>query len=94
VADGRRVEDGLGHVCFTWAPSGEGLRWPFAVGTGNLRNRLEAENAAAAEFAQTGQNVLEAVDLAQRVQLIDDEPQALISLRTIHGLEDRQAHPG
>jgi hypothetical protein len=38
--------------------------------------------------------VLEAVDLAESVQLVDDEPQAPIALAPVHGFEDRNTHPG
>ena len=72
----------------------ECLRFPRAVGTRHLRNGLEAQDAAAAKFAQPRQRILEAVNGAEGIELIDDEPQALIPLfRLAHGLHDGQPHP-
>jgi len=66
----------------------------FAVGAGDLGDGLEAEDAAAAELSQARERVLEAIDCAEGVQLVYDEPQALVGFVVIHGLEDPESHPG
>src|SRR6185312_12998763 len=58
-----------------------------------LRSRLKTQHAAAAEFSQPRQCILEAVDRAERIELVDDQPQAQILLWSVHRLEDREAHP-
>jgi len=56
--------------------------------------RVFPQYAAAAEFSQPRQRVLETVDGAERVELVNDEPQTLIPvLRLTHGLEYGEAHP-
>jgi len=66
----------------------------FAVSAGHLGDRLESEDAAATELAQARERVLEAINCAEGVQLVYDEPQALVSFVVIHGLEDPESHPG
>src|SRR6267154_418039 len=72
------------------------------IGTRHLRNRLEPEHAAPAEFSEARQRVFQPVDLAQRIQFVDDEPQpsgiplfALVAvLLLVHRLKNGDAHPG
>src|SRR4030088_2264717 len=42
----------------------DGMRIALAVGIRDLRNRLKAQHASAAEFAQARQRVLQPIDLA------------------------------
>src|SRR5580704_6036649 len=70
------------------------LRFPGAIRGRDLRHGLEPEYAAAAELAQPRERVLESVDLPERIELVDHEPQALAALRRVHRLEDRESHPG
>jgi hypothetical protein len=72
----------------------DGLRFRVPVRAPHLRDALEAEHAAPAEFPQARERVLETVDLAQRVELVDDEPEPPIALPARHRLEDRKAQPG
>src|SRR5256885_1102754 len=65
------------------------IRHRSAIGARHLADRLEPENAASAELAQPRQGVLEAIDLAERVELVDQEPQPLIAFTSAHRLEDR-----
>src|SRR5438874_7815930 len=71
----------------------DGIRHRAAVGARDLTDRLKAEDASPAELAQARQRILEPVDLPECVQLVDDEPEALIPLAQAHGLEDRDPHP-
>jgi hypothetical protein len=65
------------------------------ISAGHLRGGLESEDAAAAKFAQPSQRVLEAVNGAQRIELVDNEPQFLVAARRLtHGFENRKVHPG
>ena len=70
------------------------LRLSCSVSTGDLGNRLEAKDAAATEFSQARERVLQPVDGAERVELVHHEPQPLIVLRAIECLKDREPHPG
>src|SRR5437764_9195952 len=63
-----------------------------AIGARHLADRLEPENAASAELTQPRQGVLQAVDLAERaerVELVDEEPEPLIAFTPAHRFEDR-----
>src|SRR5262249_35983018 len=71
----------------------DGLRLAAAVCGRDLPDRLKTKDAAAAKFAQPGKRILEAIDLAERIQLIDHEPQPLFAFITIHGLENSEPHP-
>src|SRR5437870_4713672 len=64
-----------------------------AIGARHLADRLEPENAASAELTQPRQGVLEAVDLPERVELVDEEPQPLIAFTPAHRFEDRDPQP-
>ena len=55
---------------------------------------LEAHDAAAAELTESGQGVFEAVDGAEGVEFVDDEPEFLISFGVAHGFENGESHPG
>ena len=59
----------------------------------HLGDGLEAEHAATTELAQARERVLESVDGAERIEFVDDEPEALVALPSGHGLEDREAQP-
>ena len=50
------------------------LRLRVAVGAPHLGDALEAEHAPAAELAEARERVLQPVDRAQGVELVDDEP--------------------
>ena len=52
----------------------------MAVGAGDLGDGLEAEDAAATEFAGSRERVLEAVDGAQGVELVAPAVPALLSM--------------
>src|SRR5256885_9041876 len=71
----------------------DGIRHRAAVGARDLADRLKAEDASPAELAQARQRILEPVDLPECVQLVDDEPEALIPLAQAHGIIDRDQHP-
>ena len=58
----------------------DGLGDAPAVSSRDLGDRLKAQDATAPELAQPRERVLESVDFAERIQLVDDEPEALISL--------------
>src|SRR5437660_10055924 len=64
-----------------------------AIGARHLADRLEPENAASAELTQPRQSVLEAVDLAERVERGDEEPQPRIAFTSAQrvGGRDPQA---
>ena len=57
----------------------------------NLGNGLETQYAAASELQQPSQSVLESVNLSERVQLVDDEPQPLIAFGLAHPSKSRAA---
>ena len=88
LAGGAAQDEGVAAVL------DDGLGAALAVGARDLGDRLEAQDAAAAELTQPRQRVLEPINLAEGVQFIDDEPQALIAFTAIHGLENGDAHPG
>src|SRR5882762_11982310 len=69
------------------------VRHRTAVGARHLADRLEAQETASAELAQPRERILEAVDLTERIELVDDEPQPLIPLVPSHRLEHREPHP-
>src|SRR5579862_1295721 len=71
----------------------ERLSLGAAVGARDLRQGLHPQYATAAKLAQPCQGVLEAVDGAERIELVDDEPQPLVVLRLLHRLEDCQPYP-
>src|SRR5882724_3352530 len=52
----------------------------LAVGVRDLRNRLKAEHASTAEFAQARQRVLQSIDLSQRIQFVDHKPQSAVRI--------------
>src|SRR6185437_7571827 len=66
---------------------------PVTIGAGDLSYRLKSQYAPPAELPQPGERILEAVDSSERIELVHDEPQPLISLSTAHRLEDREPNP-
>src|SRR6267154_1287224 len=79
----------------------DGMRLTLAVGVRDLGNRLKAEYASTAEFAQTRQRVLQSIDLTQRIQFVDHKPQSIARIARVdvarlvlvHRFKDRQTHP-
>src|SRR6266436_33563 len=53
----------------------DGMSIALPISARDLRNRLKSEHAAPAEFSEARQCVLQPVDLAQRIQFVDDKPQ-------------------
>src|SRR5580658_977823 len=84
----RTTEDESGSAVFH-----DRVGFTAAVEAGYLGDRLQAQDAAAAEFSQARQRILESVDGPERVELIDDEPQSLIPWRATHRLENTQPYP-
>src|SRR5205807_4405445 len=70
------------------------LGFCVAIGAPHLGDTLEREHAAAAEFAKPRKRILQAIDGPERIELVDDKPEPLISLSAVHGFEDREPHPG
>ena len=59
------------------------------VDSGDLRNRLETQDAASPKFSKPGQSVFQSRDGPQGVEFVNDEPQPLITLhRGVHSFED------
>src|ERR1700734_3246635 len=71
----------------------DGLRVSVTIGVRHLRDRLKSQDTAPTEFPQPGQRILEPVDRPERIELVNDEPESLISFPVAHRLEDRQADP-
>src|SRR5262249_41738920 len=72
----------------------ECLRIPGAVSGRDLCHRLEAQNTTATDLAQPRQRVLESVDRAEGIELVDHEPQALVdALGSAQRLEDGEPNP-
>src|SRR5437660_11558058 len=69
------------------------LRVAVAVYAGDLGDGLKAEDAAPAKLPQAGKRVLEAVDRPECIELIDDEPELLITFTLAHRFKDREAEP-
>src|ERR1700677_5080319 len=69
------------------------VRDALTVGTRHLCNRLKSQHGPPADLAQPRQRILEAIDLAESIQLVNDEPQPLVPLPAVHSLEDRDPHP-
>ena len=72
----------------------DGLGFTVAVGGTHLRDGLKTQYATAAELPKSCERVLQSIDGAQGIELVDDKPEALVTLRAAHRLEDGEAHPG
>jgi hypothetical protein len=70
----------------------DGLRLAVSIRARNLGDGLKSQHAAAAEFAQSCERILESVDRTQGVEFID-EPQPPVTLAFCHGLEDGETQP-
>src|ERR1700679_3104184 len=86
IADQARCELRRAPVLAARAPQDKGISAIFddclcvalSVRAGYLGDRLKTQDAAASEFSQPRQCILETVDGAQCIELINDEPQTLI----------------
>ena len=56
--------------------------------------RLKSQHAAAAEFSQPRQGILQTIDLPDCVQFIDHKPKPAFRSYLIHRFENGQPHPG
>ena len=65
-----------------------------AVGAGDLSDLLKPEYAAAPKLAQPRESIFQPVDVAQRIEFVDNKPQPLVAFRAAHRLENRDPHPG
>jgi len=55
---------------------------------------LKSQHAAAPEFPQSGERILEAVYRAERIEFVDHDPKSLINVfRLAHSLEYCEPHP-
>src|SRR5580704_17280631 len=70
------------------------VRIARAVRAGDLGDRLKAEDAAPAEFSEPRERILQTIDLPDRIEFIDDEPETLVLFRTRHRFKNRDPHPG
>src|ERR1700683_3578631 len=70
------------------------MRIARAVRAGDLGNRLKTEDAAPTEFSEPRERILQTVDLPDRIELIDDEPETLVLFGPRHLFKNRDPHPG
>src|ERR1700679_2446953 len=86
LADELRRESGCAAALAGGTAQNQGIPTVFddrvcvalPIGARYLGDGLKTEDAAPAEFSQAGQGVFQSIDLAQGVQLVDNEPEAVI----------------